>query len=85
MGGAVPVTDGRTIRDLAAELGFFLCRYASLRARILPAADGGVTQAVSESGVAVLGVLDVDHVSAGDVRVLMLDLESLLVESVFKP
>ena len=59
MGGAVPVTDGRTIRDLASELGFFMCRYASMRARILPAADGGVTQVVSGSGVAVLGVLDV--------------------------
>ena len=59
MGGAVPVTDGRTIRDLAAELGFFMCRYASLRTRILPAQDDGVTQEVSGSGVAVLGVLDV--------------------------
>lgn len=59
MGGAVPVTDGRTIRDLASELGFFMCRYASMRARILSAADGGVTQVVSGSGVAVLGVLDV--------------------------
>jgi hypothetical protein len=58
MGGAVPVTDGRTIRDLAAELGFFMCRYASMRARILPGTDGGVTQVVSGSGLAMLGVLD---------------------------
>ncbi|SHL27225.1 condensation domain-containing protein [Actinacidiphila paucisporea] len=58
MGGAVPVTDGRTVRDLASELRFFLCRYASMRARIRPGADGGLVQEVSGSGVAALGILD---------------------------
>lgn len=64
MGGAVPVTDGRTVEDLAGELGFFLSRYASMRARILPAAEGGdaVVQEVAASGEAVLGIVDV----AGD-------------------
>ncbi|MHA6765559.1 condensation domain-containing protein [Streptacidiphilus sp. PAMC 29251] len=59
MGGAVPVTDGRTVRDLAGELRFFLCRYASLRARIRTGADGGLVQEVSGSGQAVLGIVDV--------------------------
>ncbi|NJP44582.1 condensation domain-containing protein [Actinacidiphila epipremni] len=58
MGGAVPVTDGRTVGDLAAELRFFLCRYASLRARIRAGADGGLVQEVAGAGEAVLGVLD---------------------------
>ncbi|MFC1420558.1 condensation domain-containing protein [Streptacidiphilus cavernicola] len=59
MGGAVPVTDGRTVRDLAAELRFFLSRYASMRARIRTGADGALIQEVSGSGQAELGILDV--------------------------
>ncbi|MBS2535337.1 hypothetical protein KGQ20_21465 [Catenulispora sp. NF23] len=59
MGGAVPVTDGRTIRDLASELGFFMSRYASMRARIHQGTDGTLTQEVSGSGQAVLGIVDV--------------------------
>ncbi|MFI0938637.1 condensation domain-containing protein [Streptomyces sp. NPDC021020] len=58
MGGAVPVTDGRTVDDLAAELRFFLCRYASMRARIRTGADGGLVQEVAGSGRAVLGIVD---------------------------
>ena len=58
MGGAVPVTDGRTVGDLASELRFFLCRYASMRARIRAGADGAPIQEVSGSGRAVLGVVD---------------------------
>ncbi|MEY9927807.1 hypothetical protein ABH926_002441 [Catenulispora sp. GP43] len=60
MGGAVPVTDGRTEGDLAAELAFFLCRYASLRARIRPGEDGEPVQEVAGSGEAVLGIVDVE-------------------------
>ncbi|MEY9888227.1 hypothetical protein ABIA31_001867 [Catenulispora sp. MAP5-51] len=59
MGGAVPVTDGRTVGDLAAELAFFLCRYASMRARIRPGGDGALVQEVAGSGEAVLGIVDV--------------------------
>jgi hypothetical protein len=58
MGGAVPVTDGRTAQDLASELRFFMCRYASMRARIRAGADGSLVQEVSGSGVAVLGIVD---------------------------
>lgn len=64
MGGAVPVTDGRTIEDLAAELRFFLCRYASMRTRIRPG-DGinsginSLIQEVAGVGEAVLGIVDV--------------------------
>ncbi|CAG6395102.1 condensation domain-containing protein [Streptomyces cocklensis] len=58
MGGAVPVTDGRTVQDLAAELRFFMCRYASMRARIRTGADGGPVQEVAGSGQAVLGIVD---------------------------
>ncbi|WP_329180675.1 condensation domain-containing protein [Streptomyces sp. NBC_01477] len=60
MGGAVPVTDGRTVRDLASELRFFMCRYASMRARIRAGADGGLIQEVSGSGRAELGILDIE-------------------------
>lgn len=59
MGGAVPVTGGRTVHDLASELRFFLCRYASMRARIRAGADGAPVQEVHGSGEAVLGVVDV--------------------------
>src|SRR6185312_8002884 len=58
MGGAVPVTDGRTVDDLAGELAFFLGRYASLRARIREDTDGGIVQEVAGSGHAFLGILD---------------------------
>lgn len=58
MGGAVPVTDGRTVQDLASELRFFMCRYASMRARIRTGADGVPVQEVSGSGQAVLGIVD---------------------------
>ena len=60
MGGAVPVTDGRTVQDLAAELAFFLCRYASMRARIWAGEDGTLVQEVSGSGTAALGVIDAE-------------------------
>ena len=59
MGGAVPVTDGRTVQDLAAELRFFMCRYASMRARIRPGAEGDLIQEVWGSGETILGILDV--------------------------
>lgn len=59
MGGAVPVTDGRTVRDLASELRFFMSRYASMRARFRLGPDGTVIQDVAGSGEAVLGILDV--------------------------
>jgi len=59
MGGAVPVTDGRTVEDLAAELGFFMCRYGSMRARIRTGADGGLVQEVAGSGETTLGIVDV--------------------------
>jgi hypothetical protein len=59
MGGAVPVTDGRTVHDLASELRFFLCRYASMRARVREGADGSLIQEVHGSGEAVLGIVDV--------------------------
>jgi hypothetical protein len=58
MGGPVPVADGRTVQDLAAELGFFMSRYASLRALIRKEAGGGFVQEVAGSGEAVLGVVD---------------------------
>jgi len=59
MGGAVPVTDGRTVLDLASELRFFMCRYASMRALIRTGADGELIQEVAASGQAVLGIVDV--------------------------
>lgn len=61
MGGVVPITDGRTAEDLAGELRFFMCRYASMRTllRFAPQDPGGtVTQEVFGAGEAVLHVLD---------------------------
>ena len=59
IGGAVPVTDGRTVEKLAAELRFFMCRYASMRARIWQGDDGMPVQEVSGAGQAALGIIDV--------------------------
>ncbi|ACU69806.1 condensation domain protein [Catenulispora acidiphila DSM 44928] len=59
MGGAVPVADGRTVQDLAVELAFFMCRYASMRVRIRSGEDGAVVQEVSGSGAHALGIIDV--------------------------
>jgi hypothetical protein len=60
MGGAVPVDDGRTVEDFAAELRFFMSRYAAMRTRLRLGADGSVTQEVAGAGEAVLEVLDAD-------------------------
>ena len=59
MGGAVPVTDGRTVQDLASELAFFMSRYASMRALIRSGADGALSQVVAAFGEATLGIVDV--------------------------
>lgn len=72
MGGAVPVADGRTVRDLASELRFFMCRHASMRARIRPGADGGPVQEVAGSGTAALGIVDVED--GGDPDLIARDL-----------
>jgi hypothetical protein len=58
MGGVVPVTDGRTVQELASDVRFIMCRNASMRARIRGGADGGLIQEVSGSGQAVLGIVD---------------------------
>ncbi|GAA1509752.1 hypothetical protein GCM10009827_024900 [Dactylosporangium maewongense] len=58
MGGAMPVTGGRTAEDYAAELRFFMCRYAAMRTLLRFADDGTVTQEVSGSGETALVVLD---------------------------
>ncbi|MEV8511900.1 condensation domain-containing protein [Dactylosporangium sp. NPDC051484] len=62
MGGAVAVTDGRTVEDIAGELRFFMSRYAALRTLLRFSGDGTVTQEVFASGEAVLEVVD----TAGD-------------------
>ncbi|MEY9855566.1 hypothetical protein ABH935_001170 [Catenulispora sp. GAS73] len=59
MGGAVPVTDGRTVQDLASELAFFMSRYASMRALIRSGPGGALSQVVAAFGEATLGILDV--------------------------
>ena len=58
MGGAVPATGGRTVEDYAAELRFFMCRYAAMRTLLRFGDDGTVTQEVSGSGETALVVLD---------------------------
>ncbi|MEV0127852.1 condensation domain-containing protein [Dactylosporangium sp. NPDC050688] len=58
MGGAVPVSDGRTVEDFAAELRFFMCRYAAMRTLLRFGDDGTVTQEVFGSGETALVVLD---------------------------
>jgi hypothetical protein len=58
MGGVVPVTDGRTVEDMAAELRFFMSRYPAMRTLLRIAADGTVTQQVFAAGTAHLEVHD---------------------------
>jgi hypothetical protein len=60
MGGAVPVTDGRTAEELASELRFFMCCYGSMRSRIRPGDDGRMIQEVFGTGQTMLGIVDVD-------------------------
>jgi hypothetical protein len=56
----LPLPSGKTADDLAAELGFFMSRYESLRSRLDPGTDGVLpTQTVAASGRAALSVLDV--------------------------
>ena len=58
MGGAVPAAGGRTVEDYAAELRFFMCRYAAMRTLLRFGDDGTVTQEVFGSGETALVVLD---------------------------
>ena len=48
MGGVVPVDDGRTVEDFAAELRFFMSRYAAMRTRLRLAADERVELTVGD-------------------------------------
>lgn len=58
MGGVVPA-GGKTVEDLAAELRFFMSRYASMRTRLRFATDGTPWQVTAGSGEATLEVVDV--------------------------
>ncbi|WP_432824640.1 condensation domain-containing protein [Dactylosporangium sp. CA-092794] len=60
MGGVVEVTDRRTTGDFAAELRFFMSRYAAMRTLLRFADDGTVTQEVYGSGETALEVVDAD-------------------------
>lgn len=67
LGGVVPVTDGRTVEDLAEELRFFMSRYGALRTLLRFDAGGGVTQEVFASGEAkLLVVAQNDEGDAGE-------------------
>lgn len=56
MGGVVAVQDGRTLDDFAAELRFFMSRYAAMRTLLRFAPDGTPSQEVFASGEAWLEV-----------------------------
>ncbi|WP_432969159.1 condensation domain-containing protein [Dactylosporangium sp. CA-233914] len=56
MGGVVPVEDGRVTEDFAAELRFFMSRYAAMRTRLRFEPDGAVAQEVYSRGEATLEV-----------------------------
>ncbi len=60
MGGAVAVTDGRTVQDFVSELEFYLSRYPALRTRLRFGPDGEVTQVVSSAGEATLEIWDAE-------------------------
>jgi hypothetical protein len=62
IGGVVPVQDGRTVADFAAELRFFMSRYPAMRSLLCFAPDGTVTQEVHGLGEACLEV----HTAAGE-------------------
>ncbi len=53
-----PVTDGKTVEDMAAELSFLMSRHQSLRTRFRPGDDGEPLQVVAGSGEAWLEVAE---------------------------
>ncbi|MET7399965.1 hypothetical protein ABZS66_41420 [Dactylosporangium sp. NPDC005572] len=59
IGGVVPVVDGRTVDDFAAELRYHTLRHPSMRTYLHPSPDGGWTQETFGAGEAVLHVLEV--------------------------
>jgi hypothetical protein len=72
MAAAIPVTDGRTAEDLAAELRFLMCRYEAMRLRPRFDDQGRPLQAISASGETTLRVIDVDdEAGGGGVAVMM--------------
>ncbi|NUR25133.1 MAG: hypothetical protein HOV83_04675 [Catenulispora sp.] len=58
LGGCIPLPPGRTVQDLADELGFMMGRFQSLRTRLRFDTDGRPTQELSASGEIVLEVYD---------------------------
>jgi hypothetical protein len=66
MGGVVPVTDGRTVEDIAEELRFFMSRFPAMRTLLRIAADGSTTQELFAEGEAFLEVYTAPSADAAD-------------------
>jgi hypothetical protein len=58
IGFAEPVPDGTTVKDVASELHFMMCRYPSMRTRLSFVEDGQPRQVVAASGEITLEVVD---------------------------
>lgn len=66
MGAVVPVGDGRTATDFAAELGFWTSRYASLRTRVRVDGDEVVQVVAGDGETAVRVVEDAEPEAAAN-------------------
>ncbi len=53
-----PMPDGKTVEDVAAELGFLMSRHQSLRTRLRPGHDGELLQVVASSGETSLEIVE---------------------------
>jgi hypothetical protein len=60
LSGVEPVPAGKTVADVAAELGFLMSRHQSLRTRLVHGDDGGMSQVVAGSGETSVEIIDVD-------------------------
>lgn len=58
LNGVYPVPDGKTVEDLAADLGRLVSRHQSLRTVFRPGGDDGLEQVVMSSGQTVLEVVE---------------------------
>ncbi|HEV2373010.1 MAG TPA: condensation domain-containing protein [Streptosporangiaceae bacterium] len=66
VGGAFPLPAGKTVADVAADMGYLVSRHPSLRTRLRFGPDGRPKQVVSSSGEVVLEVVEADGDDPGE-------------------
>src|SRR5450432_1211938 len=58
VGGWMPLPGGTTVRGVAADLRFLMCRYPALRTRLAFTEDGRPQQVVAPAGEVPLQIID---------------------------